>query len=172
MTPKPNGRQRQWFNGASSVRVLIVQILFSIAVYAGGLASLPPFDKRRTLGIRGHVHSQLVLVIPDVYSRILVKQHFHYVRVTLPGGSVQWGISEFILLVELHIGLGEQKLHHIFMSSMASPVEGSVSSLIQPIYSNFIVQTFSQPAQIASFGCLMHRIVDRLCLLSHIVTWN
>lgn len=27
----------------------------------------------------------------------LVKQHFHYVRVTLPGGSVQWGISEFIL---------------------------------------------------------------------------
>lgn len=41
---------------------------------------------------------------------------------------------------------------------MASPVEGSVSSLIQPVYSNFIVQTFSQPAQIA---CLNKQYVHK-----------
>lgn len=36
-----------------------------------------------------------------------------------------------------------------FMSSVASPVEGSVSSFVQPVDSDLVFQTFPQPTQIA-----------------------
>lgn len=39
LSQKPSGRQRQIFNPASSVRVLIVQILFSVAVCAGDICN-------------------------------------------------------------------------------------------------------------------------------------
>ena len=38
------------------------------------------------------------------------------------------------------------------MSSVASPVESSVSSLIQPVDSNLVIQTFPQPAQITCWN--------------------
>lgn len=90
------------------------------------------------------------------------------------------------------------------VSSVACPVQGSVSSLVQPVHADLVLDAFPQPAQITcsseekgqtslkaknqdgcwpqseemhnnpsvgrcrtSFGCFVHWIVDRLCLLSN-----
>lgn len=92
-----------------------------------------------------------------------------------------------------------------FVSSVACPVQGRVSSLIQPVHTNLVLDAFPQPAQITcspekwkgqtstdsknwdgcwpqsekmhnnrsvhrcrtSFGCFVHWIVNRLCLLGN-----
>ncbi len=45
-----------------------------------------------------------------------------------------------------------------FMSSAARPVEGSVSSLIQPIDPNLVIDTFPQPAYIACLNTQINAV--------------